>query len=193
MESHFDSDTSWTNIYERLDSLDIDLPDALQFKYFGYPVFPFGDNFDLYIDSLPGSYYYHTFPFGDKELDWDEEDFERYIPYDLKLPDVFYNYPELEDLPEFKKVLPLNPPNLKYTYRYRVPYQRDIDRAESIMKGELLKDGIITKDSEYVVYIDSDMMSVNGVKQPKEIYKKYKRLLETAMGEEIKKGVTYFY
>ncbi|MBP6978926.1 MAG: M56 family metallopeptidase [Bacteroidales bacterium] len=173
-ESYADSDTSWTNMYEK-------------------------------IDSLTGTFLYDASPFGEEEQEWGEDDFDRFVPFDLKLPDILYNYPELEDLPEIRGFFPPDSPDLRKDDLISPPdapdlEQRDIlhygghiDRTESILRSELLKDGIITRGGEYVVYIDSGMMSVNGVRQPREVFKKYRLLLETATGEEIKKGVTYFY
>jgi hypothetical protein len=190
MESYFDSDTSWTNTYEKMDSIGAEAFKGLELPDFIDPVMPLDKHFDFFTDSLPGMYYYYKDPY-DKELDFNDDRLERFIPYDLKLPDIYDNYPELEDLSEIQRVLPRDAPDLEEMYL--IPHQRHLDRTESIMKSELLMDGIITKDGEYVVYIDSGMMSVNGEKQSREVFKKYKRLVETAMGEEIKKGLTYFY
>jgi len=88
-------------------------------------------------------------------------------------------------------MLPPDIPDLEEIYK--IPYQYHIQKTETILRSELLNDGIIDRGGEYVVYIDARMMSVNGEKQSRDVFKKYKRLVETAMGEEIKKGLTYFY
>jgi beta-lactamase regulating signal transducer with metallopeptidase domain len=150
----------------------------------------FYKHFDFFTDSLPEANYYFHDPWG-LVPDPEDERFEYPIPYDLKLPDIYYHYPDLEDLPEIEKILPPDAPDLEG--KYLMPYQHALQKTETIMKSELLKDGIITREGDYVVFVDSGMMSVNGVKQPREVFKKYKRLLETATGEELKEGLTFFY
>jgi beta-lactamase regulating signal transducer with metallopeptidase domain len=76
---------------------------------------------------------------------------------------------------------------------YIDPQIGNMEKTRSILRTELIKDGIIEEGVECVVYIDSDMMSVNGEKQSREVQKKYRRLLETATGGEIGEGYTYFY
>ena len=147
----------------------------------------FQQHFNFFTDSLPGIYYFHD----PCDPDPDDGRFKYPVPYDLKLPDIYYNYPDLEDLPEFKDLQLPDVPDLEEIYVK--PYQHAIQKTETIMKGELMKDGIISREESYVVFIDSGMMSVNGVKQPREVYKKYKRLVETATGEDLKNGLTFFY
>ncbi len=144
----------------------------------------------FFTDSLPGRLYFFPDPL-DPDSDLEDIRFKYPIPYDLKLPDIYYNYPDLEDLPEFKDLQLPDVPDLEEIYV--IPYQHAIQKTETIMKGELLKDGIIINDGSYVVFIDSGMMSVNGAKQPREVFKKYKRLVETATGEGLKKGLTFFF
>lgn len=158
MESYFDFDTSWTNVYEELDSI--------------------------------GGYHYFYDPRDPEQVPEDER-FNYPIPYDLKLPDIYYTYPDMEDLYRHEELLLPDVPDVEE--KYLIPFHGNIQRTESIMKSELLGDGIITRENDYVVFIDSGMMSVNGEKQPREVYKKYKRLVETATGEELKKGLTFFF
>jgi len=57
MESYFDSDTSWTNTYEKMDSIGAEVLKGLELPDFIDPVMPLDKHFDFFTDSLPGMYY----------------------------------------------------------------------------------------------------------------------------------------
>jgi len=66
-------------------------------------------------------------------------------------------------------------------------------KLEKIFKTELLKDGLIEKGEDYIVEINSKSLIINGEKQSREVYKKYKRLLESASVEEIEDSRTFVF
>jgi hypothetical protein len=53
-----------------------------------------------------------------------------------------------------------------------------VRQSEKIIRQELRDDGLTTRGKKYVVEIDGKSMFINGEKQPKEIYKKYRKLVE---------------
>jgi len=69
----------------------------------------------------------------------------------------------------------------------------DINKVEKIFKSELLKDDLIEKGEDYIVEINSKSLIINGEKQTREVHKKYKRLIESAIGDEIEEGRTYIF
>ncbi len=54
--------------------------------------------------------------------------------------------------------------------------------AEKIIRQELRDDGLTERGRKYVIEIGSKAMYINGEKQPKEIYRKYSKLVESLEG-----------
>lgn len=52
-------------------------------------------------------------------------------------------------------------------------------KAKSIMKEELLADGLVDHGREYIVLIGKKQMHINGDKQSRSVFKKYRRLAES--------------
>ena len=69
----------------------------------------------------------------------------------------------------------------------------DFQKVKQIIREELLDDGLITPGRNYIIEINAREMVINGVKQSKSVYTKYRRLLESAIGEELKEGITYYF
>jgi hypothetical protein len=172
-------------------------------EYFGDHVLPYGMPPGFWNDSLPGVYFYEAPPFDEDEWSKITEDLDD-LYFEIPLPDSgLYELYGFEDLPEFElpelPELPEMPemyilpdsPDVKELYDFPLLYHRD--KTESIIRNELIKDGIIEEGEECVVYIGSNMMSVNGEKQSREVLKKYRRLLETSIGDSLDSGYTYFF
>lgn len=69
----------------------------------------------------------------------------------------------------------------------------DIVEIERIFKDELIDDNLIEPGKGYVIEIDSKEMHINGEKQSKEIFNKYKKILESVMKEDLKEGKTFIF
>lgn len=57
--------------------------------------------------------------------------------------------------------------------------------TERIIRQELMEDGLVIPGKDYVIELDTNGMYINGVKQPKELHRKYRKLyegLESEMG-----------
>jgi hypothetical protein len=54
-----------------------------------------------------------------------------------------------------------------------------VKQSEKIIRQELRDDGLTVRGKEYIVELDSKAMYINGEKQPKEIYRKYSKLVES--------------
>jgi len=52
-------------------------------------------------------------------------------------------------------------------------------KAKSIMREELLADGLVDHGREYIVLIGKKQMHINGDKQSRSVFKKYRRLAES--------------
>ena len=77
----------------------------------------------------------------------------------------------------------LIPPDPRRIERYRSP--------ERIIRQELDEDGLISRGRSYIVEINSSAMYINGVKQPREVYKKYRRLYESLTDETLQGDFAY--
>ncbi len=56
---------------------------------------------------------------------------------------------------------------------------------EHYIRQELIEDRLISRGNDYIVELNSNSMYINGAKQPRDIFKKYKKLYESASGEEL--------
>jgi beta-lactamase regulating signal transducer with metallopeptidase domain len=76
-------------------------------------------------------------------------------------------------VPECPPPVPPEPPIWEYAP------QHGAVSPERIIRQELRDDGLIVPQKGYIVDIDSNGMYINGEKQSKNVYKKYKRLVES--------------
>jgi bla regulator protein blaR1 len=66
-----------------------------------------------------------------------------------------------------------------------------IPAAEKIIRQELRDDGLTERGRKYVIEVDAKAMYINGEKQPKEIYRKYSKLVESLEGIQLEGEETY--
>ncbi len=83
-----------------------------------------------------------------------------YRNFGFEVPDVEqFRYYHTPDIPDFD---------------YFVP-----DKARRVITGELRSDGLISHGREYMVVIGEKQMHINGNKQPRQVFRKYSRLVES--------------
>jgi hypothetical protein len=87
----------------------------------------------------------------------------------------YYNVPPVPPDPFMKENIP----------EHRVP------SAEKIIRQELRDDGLTERGRKYVIEVDSKAMFINGEKQPKEIYRKYSKLVESLENVPFEEGDTF--
>jgi bla regulator protein blaR1 len=97
----------------------------------------------------------------------DIEKFYHDNPGDLRAP---------EPSPYFYSVPPAPP--LDHNWNEHNPGPR-ITPSEKIIRQELIDDGLAAPNKKYVIDLNSKGMYINGEKQLKEIYRKYKHLVES--------------
>lgn len=105
-----------------------------------------------------------------------------------ELPDIpalsYYTLPDLPDLEENLKWLE-NGDLFLNTNRYKI---------REVIRNELLKDDLIGEGESVIVNISSRSMTINGEKQPRDIHRKYKNLLDEALDKGFGiDGITYIY
>jgi hypothetical protein len=126
------------------------------------------------------------FYFDDGQIEHAEQ-YERALrEYELQMKDIERQQRDLKDIQEEfewqsrEPRIYINPPdspdNFIWVPEEPVPPVRN---SEKIIRQELRDDGLTERGRKYVVEIDSRSMYINGEKQPKEIYKKYRKLVES--------------
>jgi membrane-associated HD superfamily phosphohydrolase len=70
---------------------------------------------------------------------------------------------------------------------------RDEPGAEQIIRQELLDDSLIRHGKEYIVELGADEMYINGEKQSRSVFKKYKKIYEGVTGEEMEGKVKLIF
>jgi len=134
---------------------------------------------------------------------------------ELEELDVWEEMEELEEpmelLEQWHIEMPSMPemPQFQYHYNYDYDFDRDFDhqyeytyprnvwshhysdKTQSVILKELRRDGLIGWEGDQVIEIDSKGLYINGEKQSREAYKKYKRLYESLGNEEISADNSY--
>jgi beta-lactamase regulating signal transducer with metallopeptidase domain len=77
---------------------------------------------------------------------------------------------------------PVNPP---------MPPEHRVPQSEKIIRQELRDDGLTDRGRKYVIELDSKAMYINGEKQPKEVYKKYRKLVDSLENIPFEEGDTF--
>jgi hypothetical protein len=66
--------------------------------------------------------------------------------------------------------------------------QKELEKKTAILKGfetELVRDKLVEKGGDFEFKLGKDGMFINGVKQPKKVFKKYKELYKKLTGKEL--------
>jgi hypothetical protein len=90
--------------------------------------------------------------------------------------------------PFFYSVPPIPPEAHGWNDHNRGP---GIAPSEKIIRQELIDDGLASPKKKYVIDLDSKGMYINGEKQSKEAYRKYKHLVESLDLANLKEQYTY--
>ncbi|MCX6233718.1 MAG: hypothetical protein NT175_03195 [Bacteroidetes bacterium] len=142
------------------------------------------------IDDVIGDYS-STFP-----EDFETEDFSREWEEALKDYEFQYAVPEESErdweLPE-EFARPLPPVDDLFVNYGHSDHDLDVLKVKKIIREELISDGLIAEERNYIIEITAKEMVINGVIQEKDVHAKYRRLLESAFGEKLKEGYTYFF
>jgi len=159
-------------------------PHVPEFRYFySNPDIPFGmENFreqvysiknnsiDTIIFIRPGEH----LNIDEREgVEWSVEKLENQLR-EIEIQNEFFN--RQLDQPELYVNQPVHPPEAQwneYTPDHRVA------SAEKIIRQELRDDGLTVRGRKYVIELDSKAMYINGEKQPREVYRKYRKLVES--------------
>lgn len=167
-----------------LDSLENQL---FSFKY---------DSIDTLIFRGPeGQLFYNNKDFNLSSKEWQEhmKELGRNILKQQRDLERLYrdhegNIKEPESNPFFYSIPPVPPvePRLREHYR-----DSRIAPAEKIIRQELIDDGLASPHKKYVVELNSKGMFINGEKQSKEIYRKYKHLVESLELADLEGQDTY--
>jgi hypothetical protein len=167
---NLESSTNWSlpQLYFNADSNIFHSGDSLVWRRFEYP----NSNY-LLGDSLY-EFYFHNWEeqFPDmKELNvlFDKEN--KLMLMEEKLIEFQELYEYMPAEPQF---LAFEPVHMLHRSDFGVS-----DRARRIVTDELHEDDLIEYGREYMVLIDKKQMLINGEKQPRSVFKKYRRLVDS--------------
>ncbi len=77
----------------------------------------------------------------------------------------------------------MNAPDFPREFNWTSPdvpaSEQRINKAGRIIRQELADDGLTIEGKKYIIELDSKSMFINGEKQSKDTYKKYRRLVES--------------
>ena len=163
-----------------------------------------GKHHIIYGDSvawtyeLPENVYFYDVPDSLRETyidQWSENWEGAWDAYEdqliLSKGEVLERYAEMEDLEELLEAAQLEAievPELNYNFDYDYDYDHFYDahhqffmpgNLKRIVRDELIEDGLIERGREYIVLIGTKQMLINGEKQSRSVFKKYRRLVES--------------
>ena len=125
---------------------------------------------------------------GDLDFDFDTEEFEEKMKeYEFKIQE--YGSELGENLAKIYRHR--MPDKWAYNYHYDPGEYMYHNKTEKIIRQELIEDGLIERGGDYVIELNDRQMLINGEKQPRSVYQKYKRLYESMEDEEIKGDFRY--
>ena len=180
---------------------DIDFRDSVHWTvpqihvYDGKQYYIGGDSL-VWTHEYPDNYYLHGDSLAEIYFDTWSDKFEEYedlmiLREDelMELEDVLVDYEEIMDLKELKEWEPFEHDfNFDYQYNYHFPGDL-MGRSRSILKQELREDGLILPGREYVLLINQKQMYLNGEKQSRSMFKKYRRLIDSLEGYSVSSKV----
>jgi beta-lactamase regulating signal transducer with metallopeptidase domain len=117
--------------------------------------------------STQGDYYFYEYDFPE-------------MPEIPEIPDLEYLYHDDDHLQWAEDHLLISPPDTPPNFQWTPqPPEPPVRNSERIIRQELRDDALITKGKKYIVELDAKAMYINGEKQPKETYRKYRKLVES--------------
>lgn len=142
-----------------------------------------GDSLE-WTHEYPGEFYFHGDSLTDIYFDGWTDKFEEYedllILNEDHLLELAETLVEYEELQEIEMLTEWEPFEHEYNFDYKFPGNISIPgSAERIVTEELYEDDLIEHGREYIVLIGKKQMLINGEKQSRAAFKKYRRLIDS--------------
>lgn len=107
---------------------------------------------------------------------------------------AYHDIPELSELPDLPPMSEL--PELEWLDREladlsRCVYTCSNDTLMNVIQKSLVKDGLISDSLHYTFKINGSYMKVNGEKVDKDIWKKYKEIIENKSPNRVNRSFSY--
>jgi beta-lactamase regulating signal transducer with metallopeptidase domain len=125
--------------------------------------------------EIPDMNYYNL---NEDEIEWVEQYKESAKDYEHDMREYEGDKKMLEKELKDSRVIVMqadSPDNRQWTPKTPQPPESNTVR---IFRQELRDDGLTMRGKKYVIELDSKAMYINGEKQPKDVYRKYRKLLE---------------
>lgn len=138
----------------------------------------------VWTHEYPDNYFLHGDSLRDFYLDTWSDNFEGYndlmILKEGQLLELEESLAEIEEHMEIAPRLEWEPFEHNYNFDYKFPGHSTIgSSSERIVEEELYEDKLIERGREYIVLIGEKQMLINGEKQPRSVFKKYRRLIDS--------------
>ena len=158
---------------------------GIQFYGFDVPEIPEFPEFG----EMPDMKYYY---FDDDQVDAARE-FERAVREQERKMNEFQRDQEIRERElDGNIIIKDNPRDLGQEWKWQQRYpELEMKQSERIIRQELNDDGLISGWKKYVIEINSKAMYINGEKQPKETFKKYRKLVESLEQVSFENGEAY--
>ena len=152
----------------------------------------FGDDSVVWTHKFPGNFHRYTDSLADINFDlFDDQWEDAWVEFDdQKLQEALMEH-EMEFMEMEEQLEKLNMENLNFVrpgkpffyngdYDFNYDFDTGIDgRSKRLIIGELYEDDLIVHGREYVVVIGNKQMLINGEKQSRTVFRKYRRLLDS--------------
>ncbi len=93
-----------------------------------------------------------------------------------------------KQLDEQRMIIAMPPPKGEWQWTGQQPEAPPVRKSEKIIRQELRDDGLVIRGKQYIVELNNRYMYINGVRQPREIYKKYRKLVESLESLNLESG-----
>ncbi len=138
----------------------------------------------VWTHEYPNNYFLNGDSLSDFYLDTWSDNFEEYedlmILKEGQLLELEESLAEIEEHIEIEPRLEWEPIEYNYDFDYKFPGHSMLGgSSERIVKEELYEDELIERGREYIVLIGEKQMLINGEKQPRSVFKKYRRLIDS--------------
>jgi bla regulator protein blaR1 len=157
------------------------------FMFYGFDI-PEIPNIPELRDMPDVKYYYF-----DDDQKMAREEFQwQLMEQELDMKEFESQQKDLKEEMEKNVIIIENPEDIPNEWKWTQPApEPQIKQSERIFRQELWDDGLTEKGRKYVIEIDSKAMYINGEKQSREIYKKYRKLAESLENVPFDEGDTF--
>jgi beta-lactamase regulating signal transducer with metallopeptidase domain len=161
------------------------------FRFYGYEDFP---EFDAWKDIQADGFYFEDDNIRmAKEMEQAGREMEmKWIEMEAQIDAMEdYHKDAAKQFDEQRMIITMPAPGGEWKWEGQEPPAPPVRKSEKIIRQELRDDGLVTRGKQYIVELNDRYMYINGVRQPREIYKKYRKLVESLESLDLESGGSF--